>query len=139
VLYIGGMDEIDEPALVRNLVWRKAEPGWRLYAKGRRFGDVVPDTKYPGMWRVKLSGGRLSDMANLSWARNAVLEAAVREIEYEARAATTPPKPQQIAPVFQPTSPPMSQTDVTATPLAPESENALSESVSLTVPSSMAA
>jgi hypothetical protein len=27
----------------------------------------------------------LSDMANLSWARNAVLEAATRELQYEAR------------------------------------------------------
>jgi hypothetical protein len=51
------MAEVDEPELVRSLVWRKAEPGWRLFAGRRRFGEVVPDAKYPGMWRVKLSGG----------------------------------------------------------------------------------
>jgi len=41
-----------------------------------------------------MSGGRLSDMANLSWARNAVMEAAVRELRYEDRrgAATDPLK-----------------------------------------------
>jgi hypothetical protein len=65
------------------------EAGWqglaRLFDGKRRFGDVVPDAKHPGMWRCVLSDGRLSDMANLSWARNAVLEAATRELEYEAR------------------------------------------------------
>src|SRR5262249_60495997 len=100
----------DEPALVRRLIWRKAGTGWRLFADRRRFGEIVPDAKYPGMWRVKLSGGRLSDMTNLSWARNAVLEAAIGEIEYEARhAATTPTKSQQIEDVFPQTSLPMSQ------------------------------
>jgi hypothetical protein len=45
-------------------------------------------------------------MANLSWARNAVLDAAVREIEWEAKqAATTPTKSQQIVVVFQAVSP----------------------------------
>jgi hypothetical protein len=65
-------------------------------------GRVVPDHQHPGMWRSVKSGGRLSDMANLSWAKNAVLETATRELEYEARhcPVITPPKPQQIAPVF---------------------------------------
>ncbi len=31
-----------------------------------------------------LSRGRLSDMANLSWSKNAVLVAAQRELDYEA-------------------------------------------------------
>jgi hypothetical protein len=68
-----------------SLKWKPIGTGWRLYDGTRRFGDVVPDSKYPGMWRCVLSGGRLSDMANLSWARNAVLEAATRELQYEAR------------------------------------------------------
>jgi hypothetical protein len=47
---------------------------------GRRgFGRVVPDSKYPGMWRSTLSGGRLSDMANLG------LGSCGRELEWEAR------------------------------------------------------
>ena len=68
-----------------SLKWKRAGTGWRLFDGSRRFGDVVPDRKHPGMWRRVLSGGRLSDMANLSWARNAVLEAATRELQYEAR------------------------------------------------------
>jgi len=71
---------------IRALHWRKDGQGWRLYGEnGRRFGRVIPDSKHDGMWRTPLSGGRVSDMANLSWARAAVTEAAVREIEWEAR------------------------------------------------------
>src|SRR5262245_64431911 len=77
---------------IRRLHWRKAGRGWRLYGEhGRRFGKVVPDANIRGMWRTPLSGGRMSDMANLSWTRAAVLEAAVRELEWEP--ATRPPEP----------------------------------------------
>jgi hypothetical protein len=49
------------------------------------------------MYRVVLSRGQLSDMANLSWAKDAALAAAIRELEYEARdnrrhRAIDPPK-----------------------------------------------
>lgn len=53
------------------IVWRKAGKGWRLFAGKRRCGDVVPDSKNPGMWRAWCDG-RLSDMANLSRAKDAV-------------------------------------------------------------------
>jgi hypothetical protein len=65
--------------------WKRDGRDWVLVAGKRRFGRVVPDDKHPGMWRSILPGGRLSDMANLSWARNAVLEVALRELEYEAK------------------------------------------------------
>jgi hypothetical protein len=68
-----------------SLTWKRAGTGWRLFNKSRCFGDVVPDSKYPNMWRIVLHDGRLSDMANLSWARSAVMDAAVRELAYEAR------------------------------------------------------
>jgi len=91
-----------ESPLVRSLAWRKVGNYWQLFAGKRRFGKVIPDSKHPGMWRAPLSGGRLSDMANLSWARNAVMEAAIREIEWEARqAANTPSNSQQSAAVFR--------------------------------------
>ena len=73
------------PSLALSLKWRKAGTGWRLFAGSRRFGNVMPDSKYFGMWRSTLSGGRLCGMANLAWAKNAVLEAAIREIEWEER------------------------------------------------------
>ena len=55
-------------------------------------GRVVPDKDHPGMWRSVKSNGR-SDPANLSWAKDAVLAQAVRELAYEA--ANTPSKSQQ--------------------------------------------
>jgi hypothetical protein len=97
-----------ESPLVRSLAWRKVGNCWQLFAGKRRFGKVIPDSKHPGMWRAPLSGGRLSDMANLSWARNAVMEAAIREIEWEARqAANTPSNSQQSAAVFRGASSPI--------------------------------
>jgi hypothetical protein len=91
------------------LAWRRNGNDWILLAGRRRIGRVGPDSKYPGMWRSVKSDGRLSDMANLSWAKNAVLIAAQRELEWEDpnRRAITPSKSQQIAPVFESKSPPM--------------------------------
>jgi hypothetical protein len=94
---------------IRQLKWGRHGAGWRLFAGRRRFGDVVPDGKYPNMWRSPKSDGRMSDIANLSWAKNSVLEEAIRELEWDARQrpANTPGKPQQIAPVFESRSSPM--------------------------------
>jgi hypothetical protein len=66
----------------RNLVWHHIGADWVLVAGRRRTGRVVPDAKYPNMWRSLLSGGRLSDMANLSWAKDSVLAAGERELEF---------------------------------------------------------
>jgi hypothetical protein len=40
-----------------------------------RAGKIVPDTKWPDMYRIKWRGGALSDMVNYSRAANAVREA----------------------------------------------------------------
>jgi len=92
------------------LTWRRDGIDWILLSGRRRFGRVVPDNKYPNMWRSVLSGGRLSDMANLAWAKNAVLVAAERELEWEARQepATAPPKCPQKEGVFESAAPPVS-------------------------------
>ena len=48
----------------------------KLYAGAKDTGvSVVPDGVWPGMWRIR-RGSRLSDMANLSRARNAAVELA---------------------------------------------------------------
>jgi hypothetical protein len=77
-----------------SLRWRRIGSGWRLFDGRRRFGEIVPDSTYPNMWRPVLTGGRLGDMANITWAKHAVLEAAVRELEWEGRRnrATDPSK-----------------------------------------------
>jgi hypothetical protein len=43
---------------------------------GRTVADVVPDVHYPGMYRVKLAGEPLSDMVNLTRARDAAVALA---------------------------------------------------------------
>jgi hypothetical protein len=99
-----------------SLTWRRDGDSWVLLAGRRRPGRVVPDAEHPGMWRSVKSRGRLSDMANLSWAKNAVLVAAERELEWEAQhqAATTPIKAQQTGGVFTPASPLVSQSEPAA-------------------------
>src|SRR4029077_6613600 len=76
------------------LIWRRDGADWVLFWGRRRFGRVVPDSKYASVWRSVLSDGRLSDRANLTWAKNAVLMAAERELKWEdrQRAAIAPPK-----------------------------------------------
>jgi hypothetical protein len=91
-----------------SLEWKPDGDDWRLFSGRRRFGRVIPDAKYPGMWRSPLPGGRLSDMANFAWACNAVLEVAVRELEWEAReAATAPSECQENEGVFSATASPV--------------------------------
>jgi len=46
----------------------------RLHIGGRFTGvAVVPDGKWPAMWRVRATDGRLSDMVNLPRAKNAAV------------------------------------------------------------------
>src|SRR5215471_4337645 len=92
------------------LTWHRDGADWILLMGRRRFGRVIPDSQYPDMWRPVLSGGRLGDMANLAWAKNAVLVAAERELEWEARQepATAPPKCPQKEGVFESAAPPVS-------------------------------
>jgi len=66
------------------LQWKRSGAEWILYQGKRRVGRVVPDSKYAGMYRIALPSGRLSDMANLSWAKSLALDAAERELVYEA-------------------------------------------------------
>lgn len=54
---------------------------WRghvLFGDGRKLAEVVPDDRWPGMYRVRDSEGQLSDMANLSWAKAAAITIAGR-------------------------------------------------------------
>ena len=81
----------------RELAWKRDGADWLLLHKRRRMGRVAPDHEHAGMYRGVLVRGRLSDMANLSWAKDAALAAAIRELEYEARGtrrhrAINPPK-----------------------------------------------
>jgi hypothetical protein len=94
-----------------SLIWRRDGSDWQLLAGRRRMGRVVPDIQYSGMWRSIKSRGRLSDMANLSHAKNAVLVAAERELEFEdrQRCANHPGKSQQNGGAFEKTAPPIAR------------------------------
>jgi len=65
-----------------DLYWTRDGDDWVLKLGKRKLGRVFGDDKYPSMWRSKRADGRLSDMANLSWAKNAVLASAERDISY---------------------------------------------------------
>jgi hypothetical protein len=68
-----------------DLAWKRDGADWVFLHKRRRMGRVRPDSEHRGMYRVVLSRGRFSDMANLSWAKDAALAAAIRELEWEAK------------------------------------------------------
>ena len=46
---------------------------------------VIPDKGYPGMWRIRLPDGSLSDMANQTQAKDAALNIAVATLNRERR------------------------------------------------------
>jgi hypothetical protein len=50
-----------------DLLWK----GNELRLKGRTIVEIVEDSKYPGMWRVKKPDGSLTDMVNITRARDA--------------------------------------------------------------------
>ena len=62
---------------------RQHPEGWALHCVGRQDAvvHVVPDATWPGMWRVRDADGRLSDMANLTWARDGAIAAAMRILD----------------------------------------------------------
>jgi hypothetical protein len=49
----------------RHLQWVRDSAAWVVRHGGTELVRVVPDEKYPGMWRVGSPDGRLSDMANI--------------------------------------------------------------------------
>ena len=66
--------DLDWNNLRRDCTWKEN----KLYCRGRLIGQVVPDGKYPRMWRVKHPDGSLSDMVNLTRAKDAAVSQAVR-------------------------------------------------------------
>jgi hypothetical protein len=95
--------------LIGDLAWRRDGVGWILFHKRRRMGRVLADDQHQGMYRSTLCRDRLSDMASLSWAKNAVLVAAERELEFEhrSRPANDPQKWPEKQGVFHGSAPPV--------------------------------
>jgi hypothetical protein len=72
-----------------HLTWRQLNGAWALHCQGRRRAVlcVEPDVTYPGMWRIRRSDGSLSDMANLTWARDGAMSLALSMLNPTQRAA----------------------------------------------------
>ena len=59
----------------RDAVWQ----GNRLVFRRRVVATVVPDRQWPSMWRARLPSGLVSDLANLSRAKDAARTLAYQE------------------------------------------------------------
>src|SRR5262249_44335053 len=64
------------------LAWRTIENGFALHRWQAKTPllHVVPDTPYPGMWRIRSPDGRLTDMASLTRAKDAAVSIAVETL-----------------------------------------------------------
>jgi hypothetical protein len=71
----------------KDFTWSKHADGWALHAIGHRNAivHVVPDGVWPGMWRIRHPGGQLSDMANLTWAKDGAIAVAMRLLDPRRR------------------------------------------------------
>jgi hypothetical protein len=75
------MRKYHDPAVLR---W----DGLQLRLKsGRLLATVEPDSKWPGMYRVRMRDGQLSDMVNLSRAKDAARSLAMATLNLDATAA----------------------------------------------------
>jgi hypothetical protein len=68
----------------RRLAWRKQRENFVIEFEKRLVEGapkVVPDGKYPNMWRLQFEDGQLSDMVNLTRAKDAALGYADRLLD----------------------------------------------------------
>jgi hypothetical protein len=56
--------------------WQQFRGGWKLMRAGNAVTEVVPDIKFPTMFRIKVLGMPTSDMVNPSRAKDAALSLA---------------------------------------------------------------
>ena len=53
----------------RDAIWR----GSQLWFRGKLIARIIQDKRYPSMWRVALPNGTVSDMVNISRAKDAAM------------------------------------------------------------------
>ena len=64
----------------RELTWRRAGDALALCHGGRVLVQVWPDTRFPGMWRVRHSDGRTSDIVSITRAKESGVCIALHEL-----------------------------------------------------------
>jgi hypothetical protein len=84
------LTDATEYTIRSKLQWNRDGADWILFYNKRRMGRVIPDGQWPNMCRSTNSGGRLSDMANLTWSKGAVFEEVMRGLAWDT--AHTPAK-----------------------------------------------
>jgi len=69
------------------LNWKFENGSYVLYRHGSRAPVlcVMPDKTYPAMWRIKTKAGVLSDMVNLSRAKDSAFGLAMDEYDRQTR------------------------------------------------------
>ena len=82
----------------RDLTWRRERDSTLVLCRaGSRaiLAQIVSDRVYPSMWRVKMPSGTLSDMTNLTRAKDAAMSIALsilnREQKVQETASEAPP------------------------------------------------
>jgi hypothetical protein len=65
--------------------WQPTADGLTLKRSGRVVAEVVPDERYPSMFRVKLHGRSISDMINFARAKDAALRLADQALQTRPR------------------------------------------------------
>jgi hypothetical protein len=70
--------------------WLPTADGLKLERSGRVVAEVVPEERHPSMFRIKLLGKPVSDMVNLSRAKNAELRLADHALQNRPRWAVEP-------------------------------------------------
>jgi hypothetical protein len=75
------------------LTWRKTASGHAIYLRdrGKPLATVEPDTQYAGMWRIHMPDGWVSDMANLSRAKEAAIRSVLFVLNRKETATEAPP------------------------------------------------
>jgi hypothetical protein len=71
------------------LKWRHADDRWFLFHGNNRnpLISIEPDSKYAGMYRLRFQEGGLSDMVNLTRAKDAAIALALRSLNSGAQEA----------------------------------------------------
>jgi hypothetical protein len=77
----------------RDFAWHPHSDGFALHVVGKREAvlHVVPDTRWPNMYRIRHPGGVLPDMANLTWAKDGAVALAMRMLDPRRKTEQTAP------------------------------------------------
>ena len=74
------------------LTWRKTASGHALYLRDRgKALATVEDAQCAGMWRIRMPDGWVSDIANLTWAKEGALRSVLFVLNRKETASAASP------------------------------------------------